>query len=240
MATLNYASYTRNTTEPLKRIAHGRRYEQLLRIIAAPFPGDKVLDYGCGDGHLFSHLLGSVPAEKLVGYDPSPDLLAQADAAVVAGSSLTANIDGLKAKHRHSFNLIYCVEVCEHLTDKALEELFENLAELAAPHARIIFGVPIETGPSGFLKSMYRTVRGDRQAATFTKAVRALFGLPISRKVTDVEWYGHHTGFSHSRLRKKLVSHGFVVKRSSCLPFTLFGLALNNEIYFTCSRRRPS
>lgn len=237
MAALNYASYTRNTAEPLKRIAHSRRYEQLLRIVAAPFPGDKVLDYGCGDGHLFSHLVGNVPSDKLIGYDPNADLLAQADPAVIAGSSLTTDINSLKAGHRRSFSLIYCIEVCEHLTDKALDELLDNIIELAAPYARIIIGVPIETGPSGFLKAMYRTAHGHRQAASAIKAVRALFGLPIPRNVTDVEWYGDHTGFNHARLRGKLEDRGLLVKRSACLPFPLFGVALNNEIYFTCSRR---
>jgi hypothetical protein len=151
---------------------------------------------------------------------------------------LTTDINSLKAEHRRSFSLIYCVEVCEHLTDKALDELLENIIELAAPYARIIIGVPIETGPSGFLKAMYRTAHGHRQAASVSKAVRALFGLPIPRNVTDVEWYGDHTGFSHARLRQKLQDRGFLVKRTTCLPFPLLGLALNNEIYFTCSNKR--
>jgi 2-polyprenyl-3-methyl-5-hydroxy-6-metoxy-1,4-benzoquinol methylase len=240
VASLSYASYTRNTAEPLKRIAHGRRYEQLLRIIAAPFPEDKVLDYGCGDGHLFSHLIGNVPPDRLVGYDPNGELLAQADPAVVTGSSLTTGISSLKAEHRRSFSLIYCIEVCEHLTDMALDELLENILELAAPDVRIIIGVPIETGPSGFLKAMYRTAHDHRQAASVTKAVRALFGLPIPRNVTDVEWYGDHTGFSHTRLREKLEDCGLVVKRSVCLPFPWFGLAMNNEIYFSCTIRQSS
>src|ERR1700753_569704 len=167
MAALNYASYTRNTAEPLKRIAHSRRYEQLLRLIAAPLPGDRVLDYGCGDGHLFLHLLGNVPSDRLVWYDPNADLLAQADPAVVTGSSLTTDMSRLKAEHGGWFSLIYCVEVCEHLTDKALDELSENISELAAPFARIIIGVPIETGPSGFLKAMYRTPHGHRQGGRF-------------------------------------------------------------------------
>jgi hypothetical protein len=235
-----YASYTRNTNEPLKRIAHGRRYEQLLQLIAAPLPNDKVLDCGCGDAHLFSHLIGEMAAANLVGYDPNAKLLAQADPAVTAGSCLTTDIDKLKAEHRRSFTLIYCVEVCEHLTDKALDELFDSITQLAAPYARIVFGVPIETGPSGFLKSVYRTARGRRQDASLTKALRALFGLPIRRTVTDVEWYGDHTGFSHTRLRQKLECAGFVVKRSSCLPFPAVGVALNNEIYFTCSARHAA
>jgi 2-polyprenyl-3-methyl-5-hydroxy-6-metoxy-1,4-benzoquinol methylase len=137
---MTYASYTRNTNEPLKRIAHGQRYEQLLQLIAAPLPNDKVLDYGCGDAHLFSHLIGEMAAANLVGYDPNAKLLAQADPAVTAGSCLTTDIDKLKAEHRRSFTLIYCVEVCEHLTDKALDELFDSITQLAAPYARIVFG----------------------------------------------------------------------------------------------------
>jgi SAM-dependent methyltransferase len=231
---LKYAEYTRNTSEPLKRIAHGRRFAQVVSI-ATPLQGDSILDYGCGDGHLFSHFVGRFNRAKLVGYDPDPKLLAEAAPEVAAGSVLTSDVDALQRNYQHTFSLIYCMEVCEHLTDKALGQLVTNIRELSAPQATIIFGVPIETGPSGFLKSIYRMAHGGRQGASIANAFKALFGLKINRQTTDVEWYGAHTGFNHSSFRLQLESSGFKIRKICCLPFPTLGTVLNNEIYYVCS-----
>jgi SAM-dependent methyltransferase len=232
----SYASYTRDTTEPLKSLAHKKRYHQVLNLIASPLLIDRVLDYGCGDGYLFSFLVHKFNRQNLVGYDPNPKLLAEAAPSVSAGAELTTDIDSLIRNRSSGFSLIYCIEVCEHLTDKSLDELLRHITVLAAPRARIIFGVPIETGPSGFLKSMYRVAHGGRQSASIDQAFRALFNLKFERKVTDVEWYGAHTGFSHVRFRKTLEQGGFRIIKTLHLPFPALRSVLNNEIYFVCRK----
>ncbi|SDS84775.1 class I SAM-dependent methyltransferase [Bradyrhizobium canariense] len=233
---MKYADYTRNTTEPLKRIAHTRRYQQVVDLIARPIEVDTVLDYGCGDAHLFSYFIGQLGRTKLVGYDPNPKILSQASSAVSAGAQLTTDIDALLAERPGAFSLIYCMEVCEHLTEKALLQLFQNIRTLAAPRARVIIGVPIETGPSGFLKALYRMSKGGRQSASFEKAVRSLVNVRIAREVTDVEWFGSHTGFSHINFRKTLQQNQFEVRKTYHLPFPLMRSVLNNEIYFVCGK----
>ena len=206
----SYASYTRNTRELLKQIAHKRRYRQVLDLVTSPSPTDRVLDYGCADGHLFSFLVGKFERRNLVGYDPNPKLLSEAEPSVLAGALLTSDIDGLLENQPSSFTLIYCVEVCEHLTDRSLDELLQNITSLASSRARIIVGVPIETGLSGFLKSIYRVAHGGRQSASIAQAFRApLRYEDRARRVTDVEWYGAHTGFSHIKLREILKHKGF-------------------------------
>jgi SAM-dependent methyltransferase len=232
----SYASYTRDTTEPLKGFAHKRRYQQILNLIARPLLIDRVLDYGCGDGHLFSFLVHKFKRQNLVGYDPNPKLLAEAAPSVSAGAELITDIASLIENRPSSFSLIYCIEVCEHLTDKSLDELLRHITVLAAPRARIIFGVPIETGPSGFLKSIYRAAHGGRQTASIGQAFRALFNVKIERKVTDLEWYGAHTGFSHISLRKILEQGGFRIIKTIHLPFPALRSVLNNEIYFVCQK----
>jgi 2-polyprenyl-3-methyl-5-hydroxy-6-metoxy-1,4-benzoquinol methylase len=236
----SYASYTRDTTEPLKSLAHKRRYRQVLDLVAPPLPKDRVLDYGCGDGHLFSFLVDKFDRQNLVGYDPDLKLLAEAEPSVSAGAQLTPDIDSLIENQPSSFSLIYCMEVCEHLTDKSLDELLKNITSLASPRARIIIGVPIETGLSGFLKSIYRAAHGGHPSAGIAQAFRALFNMKIEREVTDVEWHGAHTGFSHIRLREILKHGGFRIVRTSHLPFPALRNILNNEIYFVCERGSKS
>ena len=230
----SYASYTRNTTKSLKSLAHQRRHHQVLNLVATPLPADCVLDYGCGDAHLFSYLVDKFKRQNLVGYDPNPKLLAEAVPSVSAGAELTTDIDSLIRNRPSNFSLIYCMEVCEHLTDKSLDKLLKNITILAAPRARIIFGVPIETGPSGFLKSFYRIARGGRQSASVDQAFRALFNMKLERKVTDIEWYGAHAGFSHLRFRKVLEQGGFRIIKTLHVPFPALRSVLNNEIYFVC------
>ena len=227
---MTYASYTRDTKEPLKRIAHGRRFRQVVELIASPLSSDTVLDYGCGDAHLFSLLQNK--ADRLVGYDPDPALLAQALNEVASASELTTDIDALKSRYMSKFSLIYCMEVCEHLTEAALDQLIDNLRTLAAPHARVVFGVPIETGIPGFLKGMYRVTHDNRQFASFGNSLKALFNIPIERRTTDVEWYGAHTGFRHRHFRQRIEAAGFKVRSTRCLPFPILGQLLNNEVYY--------
>lgn len=225
----SYASYTRGTAEPIKAIAHSRRFHQAAKIIGA-LPTDTVLDYGCADAHLFS-VLGDV--KERAGYDPDPNMLAQIAPELRGIVQTFNNLDDLLGKRR--FSLIVCMEVCEHLTDVALDQLFSNIRTLAAPEATIVFGVPIETGLSGFFKSLYRIANGGRQSASVANALKSLFRLKITRKETDVEWYGSHTGFDYADLRGRIEGSGFRVRRSRCLPLPVLGSILNNEIYFVCS-----
>jgi hypothetical protein len=227
-----YASFTRNTSEPIKRLAHGRRFSQIVRRIASPLPDDTVLDYGCGDAHLFTYFIDH---PRLVGYEPNPFILSQASREVADAAFLTTDVQVLLEKYRGRCSLIYCTEVCEHLTDDAQETAFQNIRLLAAPQARIVFGVPVETGLSGLLKLAYRlSMDGRRVGQTVPNAVAAAFGKKIDRMLTGPGYYAHHTGFDHSRFRNALEIGGFRIEKIRCLPIWFAGTALNNEVYFIC------
>jgi hypothetical protein len=227
-----YASFTRNTSEPIKRLAHSRRFSQIVRRIASPLATDTVLDYGCGDAHLFTHFIGH---PRLVGYDPIIPILSQASREVADAAFLTTDLRLLLEKYRGRCSLIYCTEVCEHLSDEALQTLFQNIKALSAPAARIVFGVPIETGLSGLLKVAYRmTMDSRRVGQTSLNAVAAALGRRIDRKLSGPGYYAHHTGFSHSRFRQTLELSDFRIQRTRCLPFSFAGTVLNNEVYFIC------
>jgi methyltransferase family protein len=222
----SYASYTRQTAEPIKAIAHSRRFRQAARIIGA-LPTDTVLDYGRADAHLFS-VLGEV--KERVGYDPDPKMLAQI-APELRGRVIAFNkLEDLLNSQRR-FSLIVCMEVCEHLTPKAMESLLRSIKTLCLPSARVVFGVPIETGLSGLAKGIYRRAK-KQQDATLLNATKSLFGIKIDRRITDVEWIGAHTGFNDKLFALELRKH-FSIKSSECVPLPV-GRVFNNEIYYVC------
>jgi hypothetical protein len=224
---VSYASYTRDTAEPIKAIAHSRRFQQAAKIIGA-LPSDTVLDYGCADGHLFS-VLG--PVKERAGYDPDPKMIAQIDQSLEDVRFYTDRDELLNSGRR--FSLIICMEVCEHLTPKSLTELFQSIRALCLPDARVVFGVPIETGLSGFAKGLYRTAK-KQDDASLANSLKSLLGLPIDRRVTDIEWYGAHTGFDNDWFAAELAAH-FIIKSTACLPLPT-GRMFNNEIYYVCRK----
>ncbi len=227
---VKYADYTRNTGEFLKRIAHRSRLKDAATIVPIS-PTDRILDYGCGDGALFDQLAGYVPPRNLCGFDP--EYLGEMERDDIETFD---RAEPLIAAHAGQFDLIFCLEVCEHLNEAALSALLGNLAALGRNGARYVFGVPLETGLSGFAKNLYRTVKGHRQEATVGKALRSLFGLPIAREAWPDGWITSHLGFSRHRLVRTLEGAGFRVESRTYLPWPGLRHVFNNEVYYVCTR----
>jgi len=115
---MKYADKTRNTRNPIKRIAHSRRFAQAAALI--PLSAEqKILDYGCGDGVFFEHLAKYVPVENLYGYDPG--LLQEM---TFKGATTYEDTETLIPLHRGTFDVLYCMEVCEHLSHEKYLRLF--------------------------------------------------------------------------------------------------------------------
>lgn len=228
---LKYADITRNTPDLLKSIAHSRRLEQAAKLVELR-PDQLVFDYGCGDGAFFEELIAIVPSENLFGFDPW--LLDQMD---FQGATTFVNAEDAIAQLGPVFDVLYCMEVCEHLSPVAIDRVFCNMMKLAKSDALFVFGVPLETGLPGALKNLYRMFKGGRQGADLKKLFRALFSLPIVR-YWEGEWCGSHIGFNSKQFEKKLKESGFVITAKAGLPIRALGGFLNNEIYFICTRAR--
>ncbi len=225
-----YADRTRNTPEFLKAIAHSRRLDQAARILRLE-PHMKVFDYGCGDGAFFEHLARYCPKENLYGFDPW--LLGEM---TFEGATTFDKVDDFAGVLDGTFDAVFCMEVCEHLSDERNAFLFRTVARLGKPDARFVFGVPIETGPSAVLKNLFRWSKGGRQGASPASILRTAVSAPVEREWID-GWCGSHIGFDHKLFRRALVAAGFRIERSVGLPLRFTGPLLNNEIYFVCSYR---
>jgi len=78
-------------------------------LILSTFKPHRLLDYGCGQGHLLRMLEDTAyvpPTKTFYGYEPSAKLLAEAQ----------QHVDAFDAVPSGTFDLVICREVLEHLT----------------------------------------------------------------------------------------------------------------------------
>jgi SAM-dependent methyltransferase len=112
-----------------------RRHEATVRRVLDPRPGERVLEVGCGRGHLTKVLDGW--GVDVTGVDANP----QAEANAVSD----------RVRHMHgesldfpdgSFDKIVSVHAIEHIPP--LEEAFAEMARVLRPRGRAMFIYPAE------------------------------------------------------------------------------------------------
>jgi ubiquinone/menaquinone biosynthesis C-methylase UbiE len=125
---------------PLVRWVEHKRVDRLLALLA-PSPSDRVLEIGCGAGHL----LARVGSRRAFGLDLSEHLLGRALARLGRpGVLVQGDAEHLPFRDR-SCERLYCSEVLEHLAHPAavLQEVGRVLAQtgvavLSVPNERVI------------------------------------------------------------------------------------------------------
>lgn len=116
----------------------GMRHDEVRRLLAARRRGKaapKVLDVGCGRGELLRSLAGQ--ARELHGCDWLPDL---PDAQGITYRSVDLNRNGLAGYEDHSFDVILCSDVIEHLESPAM--LLREISRVLRPDGTAIVSFP--------------------------------------------------------------------------------------------------
>jgi ubiquinone/menaquinone biosynthesis C-methylase UbiE len=75
---LRFSALTRLYDPVVRLTSREERFKQLLVEQAAPAPGQRILDLGCGTGTLAIQVKQREPAAEVVGLDADPEMLAQA------------------------------------------------------------------------------------------------------------------------------------------------------------------
>ena len=110
---------------------------------AAPRAGDRVLDYGCGDGTLLGvlHLRFGRQPHELHGFDPNP-LAVQLAGAMLRSHGVQATIHGSTASLPPDYyDRVICTEVIEHATTPG--NLLLDFARVLKPGGRLVVTTPI-------------------------------------------------------------------------------------------------
>lgn len=119
--------------------------ERYRRVIdrAALSPGNRVLDYGCGDGALLGMLHRASRRQpcELHGFDPNP-LAVRLAAAALKSHAVPAILHTSSTALPHGyFDRVICTEVIEHAS--APDDLVAELARVLKPGGRLVVTTPV-------------------------------------------------------------------------------------------------
>ena len=166
-------------SHPVVRWVEQRRIAALRRF-AAPRSGDRVLEVGCGAGHVLQTFGGT----RRTGIDLSPSMLARARRRLGDSVTLLQGAAEQLPFSNGSFDIVLCTEVLEHTV--APELVLRELVRVAAPGARVVVSIPNE--------------------AAIDRAKRTIRRLPIIRTLLRTlaaegnEWHLHN--FDRAQLQR--------------------------------------
>jgi ubiquinone/menaquinone biosynthesis C-methylase UbiE len=119
------------------RWIEGKRLAALTRLADA-HPRDRLLEVGCGGGHVLEHFSQA----RRFGVDLSENMLARAGKRLNGKAVLLrASADALPFR-AGSFDIVLCTEVLEHVPDPAA--VISELLRVSAPGARVVVSIPNE------------------------------------------------------------------------------------------------
>lgn len=225
-----YSAGTLQHRHWLKRFSHRRRYKVALRLLR-PQPGERILDFGAGDGYLASKLARRDASLRVVAYEPMPSMLQQCRRTLTGTHNAEAVAD-LSACPAAAFDKIACLEVLEHLPPQPLAEALRTLRRLVRPNGCVVVSVPLEVGPASLAKNLARwALRQPHPGTTWRTMLRAALGLPVRRDASGHYIYSH-LGFDHRPLPRMFQQAGLRLVRQCYSPVRWLRGLLNSQVFF--------
>jgi 2-polyprenyl-3-methyl-5-hydroxy-6-metoxy-1,4-benzoquinol methylase len=253
-AVLKSGHYARKQLFSRSRIvawSHTRRFETALQL-AAPFAGQRLLDYGCGDGTFLTLARGRFVDP--VGADIEPVQVSDCQRRLSGVTAATfINTAALRQPQWNGrFGVAVCMEVLEHCPDAERRQALDDLARLLAPRGALIVSVPLESGVSLLAKQAVRAGAAamglreyhDRERYTIRELVQMAAAGPdtrIERNLTSVDHgdttyrFTGHKGFNWRRVQGELEAR-FTIERRTFSPMPSLRSCLNSQVWFVCRR----
>jgi SAM-dependent methyltransferase len=230
-----YTAQTIENVSVIKRFSHSARFENALSLLAAG-EGDRLLDYGTGDGHFLGLVAdrGS-PVRSIVGYEPLDDEYERLAASVAKRNDPRISVRKTLAAANESFERVTCLEVLEHIPPPHRLKMLIEIRSLLTPDGRAVLSVPVEIGLNGLAKNLIRLAIGQvHDGTTLANLARLTLGMPINRP--PGESIATHIGFDYRDLEREFAPADLVVTRRMFSPFPALRGAICSQVFYVLRR----
>ena len=223
-----YSQWTTGSRSAIKRFAHNARIDRAIDLLALE-PGDRILDYGMGDGMLLRRIHQRQPGARLCGFEPRISQEAEAGTADIA--TLDGIYDSVEPLGDFGPTKIACLEVLEHLRPAELDFALSSFRRLLARGGLVVASVPVEIGPASVVKNAIRVaINQPHRGINPRNVMLSLFGL-TGRIERDLEepYIASHIGFDYRVVRRAMRAHGFDVS-TRYSPFPGLGPLVSSQV----------
>lgn len=222
---MSYAELTHHNPFLIFRMSHGARYRRSV-VMIDPKPGQRVLDYGCGDGYILGLMAGS--GAELFGYDPSLEM--RASVSQIAGVQCVSDVAELPAG---AFDTVSVFEVLEHVSTTETDTILNRCRRLLKADGKLIVSVPLEIGLASLVKNTIRAavVRPVEVNNTPLNRAKTALRIPIERHDYGNGYFGH-MGFDYRQLEPTFTRCGLKIERRTFSPVPILRSLINSQVFY--------
>jgi 2-polyprenyl-3-methyl-5-hydroxy-6-metoxy-1,4-benzoquinol methylase len=194
----------------LVSVAHRRRLAHIRDAMEQVTPdwAHSWADFGCANGFLIQDVVANcrLPFLKIVGYDHSRELLAEANTRLLSDVEFRYIDLNEHNEPDELFDVVTCLETLEHVSDYRMA--LANLVNYLRPNGVLLITVPNEVGFIGLGKFLARYIaRRSPYGSFFDNQSRLRYAWhlvrhkPISHfRQSGDAGYGPHLGFDYHEL----------------------------------------
>ena len=226
---MDFGGYTINSSSAIKRFSHSSRLNKAVRLLG-PTEGDRIVDYGTGDGVLLIFLNRFEPRARLCGFEMAHREEAERNTrSIDAVEGIYGSVDQVAAFRP---NKIACLEVLEHLRPEVQASILADFRRLVGDDGRVLISVPIEIGPPSLFKNVIRwAIDQPHRGMNRRNVFLSLLGMTSRIERDDEDYNPSHIGFDYRELARLICDSGFRIRRSYS-PFPPLGPWFNTQVFF--------
>ena len=206
---MTYSDITFKDKNPVKRWLQRRRLSVAIRMANGKLEPQCILDFGAGNGELCKLIALQFPKATIICYEPTQSLLNEAKENLANLPQVHFYSDIEKVANG-SVDLLFCLEVFEHLPKKQTEDALGQFKRLLSSVGRAVIGVPIEIGIPALYKGIFRMTRrfGAFDGSIKNIVLATIFSPPKDRPASEISpgfpFYYDHMGFDYRILQTLL------------------------------------